>query len=185
MRENVPELLFPIRSEFRKWLQENAKTSEGVWILFGKSKRVVTLTANEALEEALCFGWIDGQMKRIDDTKYKKYFARRRLKSKWSGKNKSLVKKLIENGMMTESGIEAIENAKKNGMWNLEPIGDKHIEALAEMLKPYTGAYDQFKKLTPYSRLDTTKWYYSFKRETTRRRELLKIIDRLNQMKNK
>lgn len=63
MKTDVPELLFPSRSDFRTWLSENAKKSDGVWLVFGKTKEVVILTANEALEEALCFGWIDGQMK--------------------------------------------------------------------------------------------------------------------------
>ena len=88
MRADIPELLFPTRADFRAWLQENAATSEGVWLVFGKTKTVVTLSANDALEEALCFGWIDGQMQSIDETKYHKYFARRRAKSVWFEKNK-------------------------------------------------------------------------------------------------
>ena len=63
MRTDAPELLFPSRDDFRVWLQENAATSDGVWLVFGKTKTVVTLSANDALEEALCFGWIDGQRK--------------------------------------------------------------------------------------------------------------------------
>ena len=70
MRENIPELQFPSRADFRAWLEENAETSEGVWLVFGKAKSVFTLSANDALEEALCFGWIDGQMQSIDNTKY-------------------------------------------------------------------------------------------------------------------
>lgn len=86
MKTDTPELLFTSRGDFRAWLCENAETSGGVWLVFGKTKAVVTLTANDALEEALCFGWIDGQMQRTDDTKYLKYFARRRAKSPWSEK---------------------------------------------------------------------------------------------------
>ena len=69
MKADTQELLFAAREDFRKWLHKNAETSEGVWLTFGKTKDVITLTANDALEEALCFGWIDGQMKSIDDTK--------------------------------------------------------------------------------------------------------------------
>lgn len=76
MKENISELLFPKRENFREWLRENAETSGGVWLVFGKTKALATLSANDALEEALCFGWIDGQMKSIDETKYLKYFAR-------------------------------------------------------------------------------------------------------------
>jgi uncharacterized protein YdeI (YjbR/CyaY-like superfamily) len=86
MRPDVPELLFLSRTDFRTWLQENAEVRRGVWLVFGKTKAVITLSANDALEEALCFGWIDGQMKSIDETKYIKYFAQRRTKSPWSEK---------------------------------------------------------------------------------------------------
>ena len=75
MRTDIPQLIFETREDFRSWLTINAETSEGVWIVFGKSRSVKTLKATEALEEALCFGWIDGQMQSLDDTKYIKYFA--------------------------------------------------------------------------------------------------------------
>ena len=91
MKVDTPELLFPSREEFRTWLSENAEKSDGVWLVFGKKKAVKTLTSTEALEEALCFGWIDGQMKSVDDTKYIKYFSRRRAKSVWSVKNNTMV----------------------------------------------------------------------------------------------
>ena len=83
MKSDTPELLFASREDFREWLSNNASESTGVWLVFGKTKAVRTLTATEALEEALCFGWIDGQMRSIDETKYVKYFARRRAKSIW------------------------------------------------------------------------------------------------------
>ena len=118
MRADVPELLFKSRGDFREWLKENAETSEGVWLVLGKTKAVITLSANDALEEALCFGWIDGQMKSIDETKYRKYFARRRAKSVWSEKNKKAIDSLRAKGIMTESGERAIETARQNGTWN-------------------------------------------------------------------
>ena len=91
-------LEFPNREAFRKWLNENGEASDGIWLLFGKKGGPATLSANEALEEALCFGWIDGQMQSIDGSKYKKYFARRTPSSKWSEKNKSLVEQLEKQG---------------------------------------------------------------------------------------
>ena len=77
-------LQFTSRNEFRNWLTANGASSDGVWLLFGKSDGPKTLKANEALEEALCFGWIDGQMKSLDNKSYAKYFSRRRQNSKWS-----------------------------------------------------------------------------------------------------
>ena len=75
-------LVFSNRAEFRAWLTEHCLTSGGVWPLFGKAGGPKTITANDALEEALCFGWIDGQMQSLDDKTYKKYFSQRRENSK-------------------------------------------------------------------------------------------------------
>ena len=111
-------LRFNNRAEFRKWLYMNCLSNDGVWLLFDKSKKTTTITAAEALEEALCFGWIDGQMQSIDDKTYKKYFSMRRANSKWSEKNKALVKNLEECGLMTDFGRKKIEEAKQNGQWN-------------------------------------------------------------------
>lgn len=100
------ELLeFADREAFRSWLSEHCMSDAGVWLLFGKAGGPKTLKAGEALEEALCFGWIDGQMQSIDEKSYKKYFSMRREKSKWSEKNKALTKSLEERGLMTEFGI--------------------------------------------------------------------------------
>ena len=100
--ENI--LKFASREAFRSWLSEHCTTSVGIWLLFGKAGGPKTIKAGEALEEALCFGWIDGQMKSIDEKSYRKYFSMRREKSKWSEKNKALVRSLEERGLMTDLG---------------------------------------------------------------------------------
>ena len=148
-----------------------------------KVKTVITLTANEALEEALCFGWIDGQMKSIDSTKYLKYFSRRRIKSVWSEKNKKIIELLRNRKMMTESGEKAVEVAKKNGTWNTvkhDPITDEQIEMFAEKLIGILPAYENFNKMPPSVRRTYTARYLSFKKEESRNRDFIKIIDRLN-----
>ena len=111
---------FANREEFRNWLSDNCLSKDGVWLLFRKSGEPKTIKANEALEEALCFGWIDGQMQSIDDKTYKKYFSMRRDKSKWSEKNKALTKTLEEQGLMTEYGRKKIEEAEMahDHKWN-------------------------------------------------------------------
>ncbi|MEY8562307.1 hypothetical protein AALA21_04535 [Eggerthellaceae bacterium 3-80] len=77
------DLRFADRSEFRKWLQDNASSDDVIWLIFGKAGGPKTLKACEALEEALCFGWIDEQMQKIDDVSNRKYFSQRRPNSKW------------------------------------------------------------------------------------------------------
>ncbi len=184
MKTDVPELVFPTRNDFRGWLSENAETSNGVWLIFGKDKIVVTLTANEALEEALCFGWIDGQMKSIDETKYKKYFARRQAKSPWSEKNKMIVTALREKGLMTEAGEKAVQTAISNGTWNApkrSPITDEQIKEFTEKLKGISPAYENFTKMSQSVRLAYTGRYLSFKSEDARQRDFERIVARLNQ----
>jgi uncharacterized protein YdeI (YjbR/CyaY-like superfamily) len=184
MKADVPELLFAARGEFRAWLRENAETSEGVWLVFGKTKELVTLSANDALEEALCFGWIDGQMKSIDSTKYLKYFARRRTKSPWSDKNKKIVETLREKKLMTELGEKAVETAIKNGAWDApkgNQITDEQAAAFAEKLIGMSPAYENFNNMSRSVRFAYTRRYLSFKSEEARLRDFEKIVNRLNQ----
>ena len=183
MRSDIPELLFASRSNFRAWLQENAETSDGVWLVFGKTKALVTQSANDALEEALCFGWIDGQMKSIDETKYLKYFARRRAKSVWSEKNKKTVALLREKGIMTEQGEKAVEAAMMNGTWDApkaNPITDEQVEAFSQKLAGVSPAYENFNHMPPSVRRTYTGRYHSFKTEEARQKDFEKIVDRLN-----
>ena len=184
MKTDTPELCFETRDDFRKWLSKNAETSEGVWLIFGKTKALVTLSANDALEEALCFGWIDGQMKSIDSTKYLKYFARRRVKSVWSDKNKKTVETLRKKKMMTEPGEKAVEAAVKNGTWSAakrSPITDEQVVAFAEKLIGISPAYENFQQMPPSVRRTYTRRHLSFKSEEARQRDFEKIVDRLNQ----
>jgi len=183
MKADVPELLFFSRNDFRAWLRENAETSDGQWLVFSKTKTMVTLTANDALEEALCFGWIDGQMKSIDHTRYLKYFARRRTKSPWSDKNKKTVETLREKDLMTELGEKTVENAKRNGAWDTpkhDPITDEQVEAFAQKIIGISPAYENFNKMSPSVQLSYTGRYLSFKSEEARERDFEKIVDRLN-----
>ena len=183
MKADILELQFVTRRDFRAWLVENATTSDGVWLVFGKTKEVTTLTANEALEEALCFGWIDGQMKSIDRTKYHKYFARRRTKSVWSEKNKKTVEKLREKGVMTDLGENAVSTAKRNGTWETQKrdaITDEQVAAFAQKLADFSPAFENFNNMSRSVRVTYTGRYLSFKNEETRQRDFVKIVDRLN-----
>jgi len=183
MRADANELVFPTRASFRTWLQENSETSEGVWLVFGKTKTVVTLTAQDALEEALCFGWIDGQMRSIDETKYHKYFAKRRQKSVWSEKNKKIVDALRQKGIMTELGEKAVDMAKRSGVWDSPKeasVSDVQKEAFTKKLSAISPAYENFCNMPPSVQRTYTMRYLSFKSEEARERDFKKIVDRLN-----
>jgi uncharacterized protein YdeI (YjbR/CyaY-like superfamily) len=185
--DNIENLLeFPNRQSFRLWLTENSTTSDGVWLIFNKTsgtKTKDTITANDALEEALCFGWIDGQMKSLDEEKYKKYFALRRANSKWSEKNKALATQLEKQGKMTDLGREKIAEAKKNGQWDkpqAPPIGDEEIAVVAELLKAYEPAYTNFSAMSPSVKKTYTRAYYDAKTDKVRNSRIAWMVERLN-----
>lgn len=176
-------LTFANRQAFREWLNQYGTESGGIWIIFNKKAKSATLTANEALEEALCFGWIDGQLQSIDDNTYKKYFARRVAKSKWSIKNKALAQTLMGKGLMTEKGLEAIENARKNGSWDnaeLTLINDEQIRMFKEVVKPFEPAFGNLQAMSSSVQRTYTGFYFDAKTDKTRQTRLEKIIDRLN-----
>ena len=176
-------LTFSNRQDFRDWLGRYGTSSDGIWILLAKKPKNITLSANDALEEALCHGWIDGQVKSIDENSYKKYFARRLPKSKWSVKNKELAQTLIKKGLMTREGTEAIERARKNGLWdNAERllIKDEQIKILTEMIKPYEPAYSNWLGMSLSVQRTYTGLYLDAKSDKTRQTRFEKIIDRLN-----
>ncbi len=177
-------ILFKNRFEFREWLTKNALSDEGVWLIFGKKGKLETLKANEALEEALCFGWIDGQIKSVDEKSYLKYFKQRSKTSSWSKKNKNLVEKLESQEMMTDFGRAKIEIAKQNGRWNppkSEPLTDEQLQQFDDMLKSHETAHTNFIKMSPSARrVYAASYYFGAKTEAGKQKRFNTIIERLN-----
>lgn len=175
---------FTGREEFREWLSRHCESKAGIWLLFGKSGGPKTIKAKEALEEALCFGWIDGQMEKIDDKTYKKYFSLRRRNSKWSEKNKALVKKLEEEGLMTDFGRKKIDEAKKNGQWEasnpLAIITEEDIACLSALLKRHELAHKNFQAMSLSVKKTYTRAYLDAKTDAGREKRIAWIVDRLN-----
>lgn len=176
-------MLFKNRAEFRKWLTKNALADEGVRLIFGKSARVETIRADEALEEALCFGWIDGQIRRVDDDTYVKYFKQRDIASQWSDKNKGLVQKLESLGLMTDFGRAKVQIARQKGRWTAPKPGaltDDQVRSFEDMLKPHAIAYANFMKMAPSARKTYAKSYFlGAKTDEGRQKRLAAIIERL------
>ena len=177
-------MVFANRGEFRAWLSENGRSGDGVWLLFGKAGGPKTLKAGEALEEALCFGWIDGQMQSIDEKSYRKYFSPRREKSKWSEKNKKLVEALEEKGLMTDLGWARVREAKENGQWDapdlMTAVGEKEAEVLSGLLTGHEPALTNFRAMPPSVRKTYARAYFDAKTEAGREKRLAWIVDRLN-----
>lgn len=176
-------LQFAARCEFRNWLKDNCLSSGGVWLLFGKTDGPQTLTAAEALEEALCFGWIDGQVRSIDAKSYLKYFSVRRKNSNWSEKNKALVAILEKQGLMTAYGEAKIAEAKQGGQWQAPKppaVTDGQTAVLSDLLSTHEPAYTNFLAMSPSVKRTYTRAYFDAKTDDGRSRRLLWMVERLN-----
>ena len=180
----MPDYLqFTSRDEFRGWLEINCASAAGVWLLFGKSGGPKTIKAQEALEEALCFGWIDGQMQSIDDTAYLKYFAPRRKNSSWSDKNKAIVEQLEKQGLMTDHGRAKIKEAKDGGHWESPKpldVTDDHVGSVTELLRAHEQAYKNYLGMSPSVKKTYARAYFDAKTDAGREKRLSWMIDRLN-----
>jgi uncharacterized protein YdeI (YjbR/CyaY-like superfamily) len=176
-------ILFHNRAEFRKWLTTNALATEGIWLILGKNTKVETIKANEALEEALCFGWIDGQIQSVDNNTYLKYFKQRNIASNWSDKNKGLVKKLESLGLMTDFGRMKIKIAQQNGRWTStapSQLTDEQVQSFEDMLKPHGITYANFMKMAPSMRITYAASYYlGAKTDEGKQKRFATIIERL------
>ncbi len=144
------------------------------------------LRYKRAIEKSVfaCFGWIDGQMEKIDDKTYKKYFSSRRENSKWSEKNKALAESLDGQGLMTDFGRKKIDEAKKNGQWDaqnpLAIITEEQIAGLSALLEGYEPAYTNFQAMSPSVRKTYTQAYLDAKTDAGREKRIAWMVDRLN-----
>ena len=126
----LPELVVPDAGGWRTWLGEHHHESPGVWLVLAKkgTSEPTTLTYEQALEEAVCHGWIDGQAGRRDEGTYRQRFTPRRRRSAWSQRNAAIADRLLAEGRMHPAGIEAIERAKGDGRWQAAYAGSASID---------------------------------------------------------
>jgi len=129
------ELVFADVAEWRAWLEGNHSSSDGIWLVLAKKGTVkpTSLTYAQALEEALCFGWIDGQARSADDATYSQGFTPRRKRSPWSKRNTGIAERLVAEGKMHQSGIAEMERAKSDGRWEAAYAGPAAIEVPVEL----------------------------------------------------
>lgn len=177
------QMVFKNRTEFRRWLEENARSEEGVWLVFGKGSSADTVKAGEALEEALCFGWIDGQMRSIDEDSYIKYFKQRDSKSKWSEKNRKIAAELEKNGLMTDFGRAKIASAKQSGTWDTpkrEALTEEQMQQFEDMVKLSDEAYSNYLGMSKsVRRTYASSYFFGAKTEEGKQKRLNTIIERL------
>jgi uncharacterized protein YdeI (YjbR/CyaY-like superfamily) len=170
---------FPKRSGWRAWLEKNHATKKEIWLLFYKKhtgKSCVRL--DEAVEEALCFGWIDSVLKRIDDERHVLRFSPRKPGSLWSETNVKRVKKLVEQRKMTKAGLEKAKHMKYPGS---QPprLGAETPRYISDSLISDPRALENFKRLSPSHKRQYVWWITSAKKEETRKRRVMDGVRRL------
>lgn len=167
------------RKEWREWLAENHARAAGIWFVYYKKQTgKPRVTYDEAVEEALCFGWIDSVPRKFDDERSKLLFTPRKPKSVWSKLNKTRIERLIENRLMTEIGLTKIEAAKRNGSWNALDASD-NLETPADLTEAFernSGAKKNFEAFSDSVKRSILSWIFSAKRDETRAARIEKTV---------
>ncbi len=185
MNKNETEIFYPKnQAEWRNWLQENHLSKLNIWLVYYKKKsKIESITWSEAVDVALCFGWIDSKRISIDTETSHQFFSKRKPKSTWSKINKNKVEKLIEHGLMSEAGFKSIKTAKQNGSWTIldeveELIVPEDLETeFAKNTKSkefYFSLSNSIKKMILY-------WLVSAKTTETRQKRITEIIESAEQ----
>jgi uncharacterized protein YdeI (YjbR/CyaY-like superfamily) len=183
--QHFEQIYLPDTISWRRWLESNHDKLNGVWLIYYKKHSgEPRVPYNEAVEEALCFGWIDSTVKRIDEDRYMQKFTPRKPRSNWSESNKSRVSHLIKEGKMTPAGMKTIEVAKANGKW------DEIVEAKKEfvfsddvlaLLESNSKAYKTYQNLAPSHKKRYLQWVMSAKKPETqlkRCREMIELLEK-------
>jgi uncharacterized protein YdeI (YjbR/CyaY-like superfamily) len=186
-QKEIPIIPFQTQKKWRDWLTKNFDKPDGIWLkLYKKDSGVKSINHGQALEEALCFGWIDGQAKGYDDLSYLQKFTPRRKRSTWSKRNIDIIERLAEEGKMHPAGIAEVERAKEDGRWELAYDSPANMQAPEDFLKKLA---DNPKALAFYSTLNKTNTFaISFRLQTakkpkTRQKRMMTIIEMLEQGK--
>jgi uncharacterized protein YdeI (YjbR/CyaY-like superfamily) len=179
-----PELLFADAQAWRSWLEANHRSSNGIWLVVAKKGTVVptSLTYPLALEDALCFGWIDGQAHSRDAATFRQGFSPRRKHSPWSKRNTGIAERLVSEGRMHESGVAEMDRAKADGRWAAAYSGPASIEVppeLAAALSASPRAKAKYATLNSQNRYAILYRIATAKRPETKARRITQFVDML------
>jgi uncharacterized protein YdeI (YjbR/CyaY-like superfamily) len=185
-RKMTEEVYVSNRADWRAWLMENHAAKKEVWLIYYKRHTSKpSISYDDSVEEALCFGWVDSIIMRIDDEKFARKFTPRTGRSRWSGANRERVEKMIREGKMTEAGLARVKKAKDNGEWFETPISARYKRELLiptylrDALAVNRKASDNFNRLAESYKRNFVGWIDSAKKEETRRKRLQEAISLL------
>jgi uncharacterized protein YdeI (YjbR/CyaY-like superfamily) len=181
MADELPELIVGDAAAWREWLGENHGDPAGVWLVLAKkgTEKPTSLTYDQALEEALCHGWIDGQTRRRDDATYRQRFTPRRKRSAWSKRNTGIAERLRAEGRMHPAGQAEVERAKADGRWEAAYAGPATMEVphdLIEALAAEPKAQAMFETLNSQNRYAILYRIGTAKRADTRARRIREFV---------
>lgn len=186
-RSELPIIFFESQKKWRKWLSENSSDENGVWLKFyKKGTGIKSLNHNTALDEALCFGWIDGQAKKFDKESYLQKFTPRRKNSLWSKRNIQKVEQLIKEGRMHSAGLKEIEAAKADGRWDKAYDSPANMEIPKDFIKELSKNPKAYKFFLSLNKTNTYAIYWRIqtaKKTETRERRMKDIIQMLSEGK--
>lgn len=174
-----PELYFKNDTEWREWLSQNHDQVDGAYLIFYRvTSEEPSMRWEEAVRVALCYGWIDSTVKKIDEEKRRQLFTPRKSKSVWSKVNKTHITELIELGLMHKSGLKIINNAKKDGTWaTLDSVEDLSIpDDLQAAFEKNPIALSNYEAFSRSYRKSYLYWLVSAKRQETRDKRITEII---------
>ncbi|MCF0054543.1 YdeI family protein [Dyadobacter sp. CY356] len=178
--DETPTFCPKSREEWRQWLQENHDKKKSVWLIYYKKKsNQPSVLYSEAVDEALCFGWIDSKAKPLDDERFMQFFTRRKEKSVWSKVNKDKIERLIKDNLMTKAGFEIIEKGKANGSWTILDEAEALIipADLDKELKKRPNAKLYFSGLSRSDKRNILQWLVLAKRVETREKRISEIVE--------
>ncbi len=165
--------------EWRDWLQENHDKKQSIWLIYlKKESKQPSIVYSDAVDEALCFGWIDSKAMPMDSNRYKQFFCRRKPKSVWSKINKAKIARLTEEGLMTQAGFDCIEIAKQNGSWTIldEAEALKIPDDLESAFQGSPVAREYFLSLSRSDKRNILQWLVLAKRPETRQNRIGEIV---------
>jgi uncharacterized protein YdeI (YjbR/CyaY-like superfamily) len=180
----LPELVVPDAFAWREWLGEHHDKSPGVWLVLAKkgASEPTSLTYEQALDEALCHGWIDGQVGRRDEATYRQRFTPRRRLSAWSKRNATIAERLLAEGRMHAAGIEEVKRAKADGRWQIAYAGSASIAVPPDLIQALTAkpkAQAMFERLSRQNRYAILYRIAAAKRPDTRARRIQQFVTML------
>lgn len=177
--EEQDHFYFKNAAAWREWLHENHHSATRVYLIFYRvDSPMESMRWEEAVQVAICYGWIDSTVKRLDDERRRQMFTPKKDKSVWSKLNKTYIEKLIADNLMHESGLRKIEIAKQNGSWESLDHVENHIlpDDLKLAFDQNKTALENYNKFSPSYRKSYLYWLSQAKREATRKARITEII---------